>query len=639
MKVYYLKRNINFKLRKGVNVSMSMNIITPYELGKISVHKIIIYLRKSRAEGKESVEEVLARHEKILQDYAIQIFGQKIPEENIYREVVSGETIDERVEIKKVFHRLEKEDIDVLLVVEPQRISRGDMLDCGRVVQILKYTNTLITTITKTYDLNNKFDKEIFEAQLLQGNKYLEYQKEIMDRGKQLSLREGKYIGSTPPFGYDKKALDRGFMLIKDKEEAPIVETIFDLFVDEGLSTKEVSNYLNKHEMKPRKNDLWNYEMVRHVLKNEVYYGELAWGKRPVVKRLIDGEINKYRPAPDDYMLVRGQQEAIVTKEKWDMAQEKIRNHRSSHCGSSRELQNPLAGLVFCKKCGYSLVRVKNRRSKNDKRKRVRKYKIDKVAVNKLIRDAKEKKGLEYKDISKFLGVTNHQVFSWFGPNIDKVYFPDIFSEKWYELKFLLEIETDEYDKQILTYIDPQPLNDTFMCSNQNCDMVSCNLQKLEKQILEDLRTELKNFKYYVDNYEEEIIKERNDNRKTILKLTNKLDSLKLERKNLLRARNREEYSYEDFVELKKDIETEMEIVGKKLSEFENTEESDTLIRYKKAIPILQDCLKEYHKMSIPQKNESLKSIIERIIYSKSKRLNWRKNEEDDMTIITHLKI
>lgn len=111
-----------------------MNIITPYELGKISVHKIILYLRKSRAEGKESVEEVLARHEKILQDYALQVFGEKIPEENIYREVVSGETIDERVEIKKVFHRLEKEDIDILLVVEPQRISRGDMLDCGRVV-------------------------------------------------------------------------------------------------------------------------------------------------------------------------------------------------------------------------------------------------------------------------------------------------------------------------------------------------------------------------------------------------------------------------------------------------------------------------------------------------------------------------
>ena len=616
-----------------------MNIITPYELGKVSVHKIIIYLRKSRAEGKESVEEVLARHEKILQDYAIQTFGQKIPDENIYREVVSGETIDERVEIKKVFHRLEKEDVDILLVVEPQRITRGDMMDCGRVVQILKYTNTWVTTITKTYDLNNKFDKEIFEAQLLQGNKYLEYQKEIMDRGKQLSLREGKYVGSVPPFGYDKKALDRGFMLIKNKEEAPIVKTIYDLFVDENLSTKEIANYLNKHDMKPRKSNLWNYEMVRHVIKNEVYYGELAWGKRPVVKRLIDGEINKYRPAPDDYMLVRGRQEAIVSKEKWDVAQEKIRNNRSSRKGISRDLKNPLAGLVFCKNCGYSLVRVQNRQTKKDNRKKIRKYEIDKIALNKLLREAKEKKGIEYKEIAEFLGATLHQVFAWFTPQQNKIYFPDIFSEKWYELKFLLEIETDEFDKQILTYIDPKPLNDSFMCSNQNCNMVSCSLQKLEKALLADLKVELKRMKFYVDNYEEEIIKERNDNRKTILKLTNKLNGLKLERKNLLRARNREEYSYDDYIELKNDIEVEITNVEKKLEEFENTEESDTLIRYKKAIPMLQDCLKDYHKMSIPQKNETLKSIIERIIYSKSKRLNWRKKEEDDMIIDVHLKI
>lgn len=637
MKVYYLKRNTNKTSRKGVNISM--NIITPYELGKVSVHKIILYLRKSRAEGKESVEEVLSRHEKILQDYAIQTFGQKIPEENIYREVVSGETIDERVEIQKVFHRLEKEDIDILLVVEPQRISRGDMLDCGRVVQILKYTNTWVTTITKTYDLNNKFDREIFEAQLLQGNKYLEYQKEIMDRGKQLSLREGKYVGSTPPFGYGKKALDKGFMLVKDKEEAPIVETIFELFVDEDLSTKQVAGYLNKHEMKPRKSELWNYEMVRHILKNEVYYGELAWGKRPVVKRLINGEINKYRPAPDDYMLVRGRQEAIVSKEKWDMAQYKISRHPSSRTGLNRDLKNPLAGLVFCKKCGHSLVRMENRRAKNDKRKKIRKYKLDKAALNAILRKAKENKNVTYKEIADFLGVGKTTLMQWFRPEPDKQHYTNLFTEKWYELKFFLEIETDEFDKQILTYVDPEPLKDTFMCSNPNCDMVSCVLQKLESEILSELKGNLKDFKYYVDNYEEEIIKERNDNRKAIIKLQSKLDSLKKERKNLLRARNREEYSYEDYIELKNDIENEIAIVENKLSEFEDTEESDTLVRYKKAIPILEDCIKEYDNMSIAQKNENLKSIIERIIYSKTKRINWRRNDIDDMVIDLHLKI
>ena len=93
-----------------------MHIITQHELSQICVNQIIIYLRKSRAERNETVEEVLARHEKILQDYAEQTFGTKIPEANIYREVVSGETLDERIEIKKIFNRLENEPIRALSI-------------------------------------------------------------------------------------------------------------------------------------------------------------------------------------------------------------------------------------------------------------------------------------------------------------------------------------------------------------------------------------------------------------------------------------------------------------------------------------------------------------------------------------------
>ena len=615
-----------------------MNIITAYELSKISVEDIIIYLRKSRSERNETIEEVLARHERILQDYAVEVFGEKIPEKNIYREVVSGETLDERCEIKKVFERLEdEENIKGILVVEPQRVSRGDMSDCGRVVNILKYSNTLCITITKTYDLNNKFDKELFEAQLLQGNKYLEYHKEIMDRGKNLSIREGKYVASTPPFGYNRKPLDRGFMLVKNKEEAPIVEMIFNLFVDEDLSTVEIAHYLNKHKIKSKKKDSWDDQMVRHILKHEVYYGSLAWGKRPTIRKLINGEVNKIRVSSNDYMLVRGMQEAIVSKEKWDMAQEKIKNNRPS-VGTSKELKNPIAGLVFCKKCGYSLVRVKNRRS-DKKRKKVRKYELDKIALNKYLREAKDKKKITYKEIADFLGVSKHNVVAWFDARPDHVYYSELFSDKWYELKFLLEIDSTKFDKEILTYTDPQPLNDSFVCSNLNCDMVSCSLQRIEQVILTELRKTLTEFNYYVDNYEEEIIRERLDSQKAIVKINNELESLKQERKNLLRARNREEYSYEDYVEMKADIEAEINELNKQLEAFNNDDESTTLSRYKKAIPKLKECLDDYDSMTIPQKNESLKSLIKRITYSKTKRLNWRKKEDDDLELVIELKI
>ena len=617
-----------------------MHIITQHELSQICVDQIIIYLRKSRAERNETVEEVLARHEKVLQDYALETFGQKIPEANIYREVVSGETLDERIEIKKVFNRLETEPIRALLVVEPQRISRGGMTDCGRVVDILRYTETLVVTVTKTYDLENKFDRQLFEAQLTQGNQYLEYQKEIMDRGKNISIREGKYVGSTAPFGYDRKALDRGFMLVKHPVEAPIVELIYDLFVDENLSTTEVAMYLNKHGMESRKKKPWDYQMVSNVLKNEVHYGSTAWGKRPTVRKLINGEITKMRVSAKDYMLVRGRHEPLVTKEKWDAAQEKIKGNPSSRTGLNRDIQNPLAGLVFCKKCGHSLVRVKNTKQ-NINRKKRRKYEINKEELNKFLREYKDKKKTSYKEIAEFLEVKRHNVIAWFDTRPDHNYYSDIFTDKWYELKFFLEIDSDEWDERIMTYVDPPPLNDMLLCTNQNCDMIGSCLQRIEREILEDLKKQLANFNYYISNYEKEIVKEQVNKKKMITKLNKQIESLKQERKMMMRKQNQPENAipHEDYVEIKGDIEAELRELNKQLEEFENSEDNDTLVKYKKAVPILEECLNEYDNCSIAQKNENLKSIIARITYSKSKRLNWRTGDEDDLELHIELKL
>ena len=293
---------------------------------------------------------------------------------------------------------------------------------------------------------------------------------------------------------------------------------------------------------------------------------------------------------------------------------------------------------MFCKKCGYALVRVKNNRADKERKKR-RKYNLDKLAINNLLREAKDSKGVAAREIAEFLNITKHVVNSWLNPNIERVNYSDLFSEKWYELKFFLEIDTDEFDEQITTYVDPPPLNDMFLCSNHNCDMVGSCLQRIERVILEDLKKQLEDFNYYINNYEKEIIREQADKQQAIVKIKNKIDGLKSELKNLRRAYNREEFTYEEYIEDKRDIETELNELLEQLEEFENDDDNNTLIKYKKAVPILEECLNEYNNWSIPQKNEGLKSIIERITYSKTKRLNWRVDEEDDLELHVELKL
>ena len=140
----------------------------------------VIYLRKSRSDNEfESVEEVLKRHETQLQNFAISVTGSKIPECDIYREIVSGETIEDRPKIKEVLQRIQDPNCAGVFVIEPQRLSRGSLGDLGKIIDVFRFSNTLILTPTKTFDLESKYDREFFERELLRGKDYVEYTKEI----------------------------------------------------------------------------------------------------------------------------------------------------------------------------------------------------------------------------------------------------------------------------------------------------------------------------------------------------------------------------------------------------------------------------------------------------------------------------
>ena len=155
-------------------------------ISNLTVDEILVYLRKSRSDNPEmSVEEVLRKHEDLIQDYARSHFGSPIPEKNMFREVVSGETIDSRPQMKLVLKLMESDQYKAVLVVEPQRLSRGDLEDCGRLINTLRYSNTLVLTLTHSYNLQQEYERKFFEMEITRGNDYLEYTKQILRRGRE----------------------------------------------------------------------------------------------------------------------------------------------------------------------------------------------------------------------------------------------------------------------------------------------------------------------------------------------------------------------------------------------------------------------------------------------------------------------
>ena len=89
------------------------------EYQKFLPEEILVYLRKSRTDDPTlTVEEVLEKHEGLLKEWQERNLDAPVPEENIYREVVSGETINSRPEFKKLLKRIESPKIKAVLVVE-----------------------------------------------------------------------------------------------------------------------------------------------------------------------------------------------------------------------------------------------------------------------------------------------------------------------------------------------------------------------------------------------------------------------------------------------------------------------------------------------------------------------------------------
>lgn len=316
----------------------------------------LLYLRKSRQDDpNETVEQVLQKHEIQLQEFAVREFGHKIPEENIYREVVSGESIDDREEMKKVLSRIEDPNIKGILVIEPSRLSRGDLLDCGRLVNDLRYTKTIVVTPYMTYDLDKKMERKFFQDELLRGNDYLEYTKEILLRGRIAAVKRGTYQGQFAPYGYRKVKIGKNQTLEIVPEEAEIVRFMFKQYTEELLPPGAIAKKLNEMGIKAPRKEKWHKDTIRKMLVNEHYIGMVVFGRIKATTTMENGEkvTRRLTQEPENIVIAKGLHEAILDNETWEKAQTLIA--RNPKRKNDFDLKNPLATMFVCGKCGLAI--------------------------------------------------------------------------------------------------------------------------------------------------------------------------------------------------------------------------------------------------------------------------------------------
>lgn len=340
------------------------------ETPKFYNHETLEYDRKSRFDDKSlTVEEVLARHAQILKEYAENYLGGPIPDKNKYQEVGSGEQIDERPEMLRLLKAIENPAIKAILVVDVQRLSRGDLEDAGRLIKLLRYSNTYVITPYKTYDLRDEYDRDAFERELKKGNEYLEYFKKIQRQGKLASVKAGNYVGSVAPFGFYRVPIQDGkkecFTLAEKKDEADVVRLIFQWYCNEDIGVTAICRRLESMKIKTKnKKDKWKPSMIFDILQNVHYIGCVRWNWRKTIKTIEDQEVKILRPKAksiasdplevdvDEYLVFEGKHDGIISEELFNRAAEvKGNRHRTK---TNTTLKNPLSGVMYCK-CGAKI--------------------------------------------------------------------------------------------------------------------------------------------------------------------------------------------------------------------------------------------------------------------------------------------
>ena len=187
--------------------------------------------------------------------------------------------------------------------------------------------------------------------------------------GRIQKAREGRWNGGFAPYGY---RLVDGVLQINE-DEAPAIRTIFEQYVNTDTGANGLSNYLETHGFQKlaRQNGtspLFSATLIRAILKNPVYCGKIAFGRRKLEK--IHGTRNEYHQVPqENYLLVDGLHEGIVSEELWNAAQVKLlaQSKRYEPVNRSKtEQAHLLSALVKCPICGAGMYSNKCTKRKKD---------------------------------------------------------------------------------------------------------------------------------------------------------------------------------------------------------------------------------------------------------------------------------
>ena len=282
----------------------------------------------------------------------------------------SGKSIEGRMQFRQMMEDVKsgKDNISYVLVFKLSRFGRN-AADVLSTLQVMQDFGVNLICVEDGIDSSKDAGKLMISVLSAVAEIERENIRVQTMEGRIQKAREGKWNGGFAPYGYQ---LVNGKLEINE-EEAVAIRTIYEHYVNTDIGSNGISKYLENHGIRKiqrqnGKNPLFDAHLVRLILKNPVYCGKIAYGRRKTEK--VHGTRNEYHLVEqENFLLVDGLHEAIIPEDVWNAAQAKLiaQAKKYEHVNKGKnERTHLLSGIVKCPICGAGMYGNKSIKYKKD---------------------------------------------------------------------------------------------------------------------------------------------------------------------------------------------------------------------------------------------------------------------------------
>ncbi len=279
-------------------------------------------------------------------------------------EGISGTSTKKRDSFNRMITDAKAGRFDFIITKEISRFSRSTLDSIQYTQELLEHD---VGVLFQNDNINTLDSDSEFRLVVMAGVAQDEVRKlsERLKFGFRQAIKNGHVLGNDKLWGYDKKDC----VLTVNEEEARIVRRIFDLYANQQIGLRRISQTLFDEGFTSRKGNEFNVLTIRHILCNPKYKGWYCANKSQTVdyrsKRKIFLDEDEWVMYPDPSI------PAIVSEELWDRAnalyKTRSRQMKAHQSGANYHNRYPYSGKILCGEHGTTFHRQVLKSGKDEK--------------------------------------------------------------------------------------------------------------------------------------------------------------------------------------------------------------------------------------------------------------------------------